>query len=115
MTDRDFNRAILNEVGHRLWPMPDTPWVMTQTWHALLFATWRMDAGKLPDKVPPAFDLDLFDGTRWLPRRTIPSSVLCQGTPVPRNCCAWLSGDDRALVLKSFGSMVERYNGLSIS
>jgi hypothetical protein len=40
--------------------------VMTQTWHDLLFAHWRMDARKLREKVPAAFDLDLFDGRGWL-------------------------------------------------
>jgi uncharacterized protein YqjF (DUF2071 family) len=66
VTDHDFNRTILNEVAHRPWPMPDTPWVMTQTWHDLLFAHWPVDASALREKVPSEFDLDLFDGTGWL-------------------------------------------------
>jgi uncharacterized protein len=66
VTDHDFNRAILNEVGHRPWPMPDTPWVMTQTWHDLLFAHWPIDLRKLREKVPTEFELDLFDGKAWL-------------------------------------------------
>jgi uncharacterized protein len=66
VVDHDFNRAILNEVAHRPWPMPDTPWVMTQTWHDLLFAHWPVDAGALRERVPSEFDLDLFNGTAWL-------------------------------------------------
>jgi uncharacterized protein len=66
VTDHDFNRAILNEIGHRPWPMPDGPWVMTQTWHDLLFAHWPVDAGALREQIPSAFDLDMFDGTAWL-------------------------------------------------
>ncbi len=46
--------------------MPDSPWVMTQTWHILLFAHWRMPATQLRPKVPSHFDLDLFDGTGWI-------------------------------------------------
>ena len=46
--------------------MPDAPWVMTQTWHDLLFAHWPIDAGILRETVPPAFDLDVFGGTGWL-------------------------------------------------
>ena len=46
--------------------MPDRPWVMTQTWSALLFAHWPVDAAQLRDKIPRAFDLDLFDGEAWL-------------------------------------------------
>jgi uncharacterized protein len=66
VTAHDFNRAILNEVAHRPWPMPDGPWVMTQTWHDLLFAHWPIDAGVLRGKVPSEFALDLFDGTAWI-------------------------------------------------
>ena len=66
MTDHDFNRGILEEVAHRPWPMPERPWVMTQTWHDLLFAHWPVDARAVRDKVPAAFDLDLFDGTCML-------------------------------------------------
>ena len=66
MTDHDFKRGILDEVAHRPWAMPDKPWVMTQTWHDLLFAHWPVDARTVRDKVPAAFDLDLFDGICWL-------------------------------------------------
>lgn len=65
MTD-DFDRAILNQVAHRPWPMPQGPWVMTQTWHDLLFAHWPVDAARLRVKVPAQFELDLFDGAAWL-------------------------------------------------
>lgn len=66
MVSHDFNRAILTEVAHRPWPMPASAWVMTQTWHDLLFAHWPVDAGALREKVPSEFPLDLFDGTAWL-------------------------------------------------
>jgi uncharacterized protein len=66
VTDHDFNRRILTEVAHRPWPMPDGPWVMTQTWHDLLFAHWPIDAAALGEHVPSEFPLDLFDGTAWL-------------------------------------------------
>ena len=66
MTAHDFNRAILSDVGHRPWPMPDRRWLMTQTWHDLLFAHWPVDAGVLRDVVPSEFSVDLFDGNAWL-------------------------------------------------
>ena len=66
VTDHDFNRGILNEVSHRPWPMPEGPWVMTQTWHDLLFAHWPIDAERLRKHVPSEFALDLFDGLAWL-------------------------------------------------
>jgi uncharacterized protein YqjF (DUF2071 family) len=66
MTDHDFNRRILNHVVHRPWPMPEGPWLMTQTWHDLLFAHWPVHADVLRDLVPPEFTLDVFNGTAWL-------------------------------------------------
>jgi uncharacterized protein YqjF (DUF2071 family) len=66
VTAHDFNRAILREVAHRPWAMPAAPWVMTQTWHDLLFAHWPVDAGILRRRVPPQFEIDMFDGTGWI-------------------------------------------------
>ncbi len=62
----DFNSIILDEVAHRPWSMPARPWVMTQTWHDLLFAHWPIAAYELRSKVPSEFDLDLYDGSVWL-------------------------------------------------
>jgi uncharacterized protein len=62
----DFNRAILADVAHRPWALPAGPWVMTQTWHDLLFAHWPVDARTLREKVPSEFELDLFNGAGWL-------------------------------------------------
>jgi uncharacterized protein YqjF (DUF2071 family) len=66
MVSHDFNIAILGEVAHRPWKMPDRPWVMTQTWHDLLFAHWRVDQAQLRSRVPSAFQLDVFDGSGWV-------------------------------------------------
>jgi uncharacterized protein YqjF (DUF2071 family) len=62
----DFNRDILDDTAHRPWPMPASPWLMTQTWHDLLFAHWPVDAGMLRRLVPPAFALDTFEDQAWL-------------------------------------------------
>jgi uncharacterized protein YqjF (DUF2071 family) len=64
--ERGFNHAILDITSHRPWLMPETAWVMTQTWHHLLFAHWPVDADLLRQKVPKAFPLDLFEGRCWL-------------------------------------------------
>lgn len=66
MTAHDFNRAILDETAHRPWPMPEGAWLMTQTWHDLLFAHWPIDVRTLRALVPSAFTLDVFDGSGWL-------------------------------------------------
>ena len=62
----DFNYDILNDVAHRPWPMPDSPWIMTQTWHDLLFAHWPVDAAALKAHVPAGFEIDLYEGQAWV-------------------------------------------------
>jgi uncharacterized protein YqjF (DUF2071 family) len=62
----DFNYEILNETAHRPWPMPDAPWVMTQTWHDLLFAHWPVEADALRAHVPAPFEIDCFEGQAWI-------------------------------------------------
>jgi len=62
----DFNYSILSETLHRPWAMPSSPWVMRQSWHNLLFAHWRVDAGVIRNLVPIALPLDLYDGGAWI-------------------------------------------------
>jgi uncharacterized protein len=66
MTSHDFNADILKELAHRPWSMPTRPWVMTQTWHDLLFAHWVVDPQELRAKIPSFFALDLFEGQAWI-------------------------------------------------
>lgn len=62
----DFNHRILDDVSHRPWPLPSQPWIMTQTWHDLLFAHWRVDAAVLRANMPAALPPDTFDGSAWI-------------------------------------------------
>jgi uncharacterized protein len=62
----DFDYSVVESTAHRPWPMPRAPWLMTQSWHDLLFAHWRVDVSEVRRAVPGAFDLDLFDGEAWL-------------------------------------------------
>ena len=62
----DFPYRILDDVAHRPWPLPDGPWIMTQSWHDLLFAHWPVDARALRDKLPAGFELDTFEGQAWI-------------------------------------------------
>ena len=62
----DFDKTILEHVAHRPWDMPDGPWLMTQTWHDLLFAHWPVRADDLRPLVPQAFQLDLIAGQAWI-------------------------------------------------
>jgi uncharacterized protein len=62
----DFNYDILKETAHRPWPLPGSPWLMTQTWHDLLFAHWPVEAAALRPLVPAPFELDLCEGQAWV-------------------------------------------------
>jgi hypothetical protein len=62
----DFASRILRDVGHRPWPLPKRPWVMTQSWHDLLFVHWPVATSVLRPLVPPELELDAFDGISWL-------------------------------------------------
>jgi uncharacterized protein YqjF (DUF2071 family) len=58
--------AVLGHVSHRPWPMPDEPWIMTQSWHDLLFAHWPVASDALRELIPPGLELELFDQRAWL-------------------------------------------------
>lgn len=58
--------AVVEEAGHRPWPLPDREWLQAQTWESLLFAHWRVSAEELRAHVPEELPLDTFDGTPWL-------------------------------------------------
>jgi len=73
---------ILRDVAHRPWPLPAGPWVMTQSWHDLLFAHWPVDAAKLRAQIPDRLAIDTFDGRAWL--AVVPfrmTGVRLHGTP----------------------------------
>lgn len=56
----------LRVLEHRPYPLPRGPWVMAQTWHDLLFAHWPVDEVRLSSMIPPALELDLFEGRAWV-------------------------------------------------
>jgi uncharacterized protein YqjF (DUF2071 family) len=62
----DFNYDVLNDLAHRPWPLPTSPWIMTQTWHDLLFAHWSFAPDVMRSKVPAGLELDLFENRAWL-------------------------------------------------
>ena len=66
MENQNFDYGVLAEQAHRPWPMPARPWIMTQTWHELLFAHWRIGRDILRSLVPAALELDLFDSDAWI-------------------------------------------------
>ena len=62
--DPDDLLAHTPPTGHGLFPT--APWLMTQSWHDLLFAHWPLDPDALRSKVPANLPLDVFDGRAWI-------------------------------------------------
>lgn len=62
----DFPSHIVDRVSHRPWPMPDGRWIMTQSWHDLLFVHWPVAVDGLRSLVPSGLELDLFEQRAWL-------------------------------------------------
>src|SRR5438105_5966719 len=58
--------SALRRLEHRPWPLPERAWTMGQTWENLLFAHWRVDHDVLRPHVPPALELEEFDGSAWI-------------------------------------------------
>ncbi|MBV9886133.1 MAG: DUF2071 domain-containing protein, partial [Acidobacteria bacterium] len=60
-----MHRALI-EVAHRPWPLPGGPWIMSQSWHDLLFAHWPIDVKRLRPLIPAPLDIDTFQGEAWI-------------------------------------------------
>ena len=58
--------ASLEATDHRPWRLPETSWVMGQTWDELLFAHWRAPADALRPHLPDGLELDLFEDAAWI-------------------------------------------------
>jgi len=56
----------LKSVAHRPWPLPESPWVMAQTWHDLLLAHWQIVHDVIRKLVPEPLALDSFHGQCWI-------------------------------------------------
>ncbi|HKY61763.1 MAG TPA: DUF2071 domain-containing protein [Gemmatimonadota bacterium] len=80
--------SILDQAGHRPYPIPRGPWIMAQCWHDLLFAHWEVPPESLRRAVPRPLELDLYQGSAWI--GVIPftmSGVHLRGIPA----LPWLS------------------------
>jgi uncharacterized protein YqjF (DUF2071 family) len=87
LSDAFHQRAVLSDTAHRPWPVPQSPWLMGQSWLDLLFAHWRVPEEALRKVVPPQLPIDSFEGSAWLGvtpfcvrgvrlRGTVPAPVL---------------------------------------
>jgi uncharacterized protein len=58
--------SILFATSHRPWPLPRTPWVMTQRWNDLLSLHYAIAPEVLRPLVPDALTLDTYDHRAWV-------------------------------------------------
>lgn len=56
---------LLHVTEHRPFPLPSAPWIMTQTWHHLLFAHWPVSAAYIKEFTPSPLTVDTLDGCAW--------------------------------------------------
>lgn len=62
----DVTMNLLKQTDHRSWSLPKRPWLMTQTWHDVLFAHWIVPADQMSIHLPEGLTLDLFEGEAWI-------------------------------------------------
>jgi uncharacterized protein YqjF (DUF2071 family) len=93
---------VLNILDHRPWPLPSGPWIMEQVWNDLLFAHWPIGPAILRPLIPPALELDTFDGQCWLAVTPFHmTGVRLRGTPALPGISAFPEMNVRTYV--SFG------------
>ncbi len=56
----------ITSTQHRPWSKPNSPWVMFQIWHDLLFAHWPVPLEVMRARIPSTLELDTFDGAAWV-------------------------------------------------
>ncbi len=81
-------RELLVHTQHRPYPLPDAPFIMTMSWHDLLFAHWPVRADELRALVPAALELDLWEGEGWI--GVVPFHMTQVGLPA-LNRLPWVS------------------------
>jgi uncharacterized protein len=66
MFQNDFDRSAMDQLAHRPYAMPSTPWLMTQTWHHVLFLHWPVDDRMLRELLPAGLELDVYEGQAYV-------------------------------------------------
>jgi uncharacterized protein len=61
-----FNNNLLKQTEHRPFPLPNGPWIMTQTWNHVLFAHWPISLESIRDKIPDQLEIDMYNQNAWI-------------------------------------------------
>jgi uncharacterized protein len=81
-------QQLLQLQQHRPWPLPAGRFLMTMSWHDLLFAHWRVPVSALRALVPAGLELELWQGEAWI--GVVPFHMTQVGPPVLHHL-PWLS------------------------
>jgi uncharacterized protein YqjF (DUF2071 family) len=57
---------VLSSIDHRPYPLSRGPWALAMSWHDLLFMHWPVPVEALRGLIPPALEVETFDGSAWL-------------------------------------------------
>ncbi len=66
MKNASVETTLIPSAHGRAWPPLSSPWVMKQVWHDLLFAHWPVPVEQLQPMIPPALQLDTYEGQAWI-------------------------------------------------
>lgn len=58
--------AILEETGHRPWPLPRRPWALQMGWEDLAFLHWPVSPQLVQPLLPRGLTVDTFEGRAWI-------------------------------------------------
>jgi uncharacterized protein YqjF (DUF2071 family) len=85
---RDEWQRLLRTREHRPYPLPESAFWASMSWHDLLFAHWPVPVDELRAAVPAGLELDLWQGEAWL--GVVPFHMTQVGPPA-LNRLPWLS------------------------
>src|SRR4051794_23584100 len=54
------------QLAHRPYPLPNSPWIITQVWNDLLFMHWPIEIDQIKTLIPDRLEIDSFKGSAWI-------------------------------------------------
>ncbi|PLS17170.1 DUF2071 domain-containing protein [Bacillus sp. M6-12] len=54
------------ELSHRPYPLPNSPWILTQEWVDLLFMHWKIPKEEVISMLPPILELDIYQNEAYI-------------------------------------------------
>ncbi len=61
-----FMQKALSEIKQRPFPLPTSPWLLTQEWNHLLMLHWPVPLSLLEPHIPRQLKIDTYEKTAWI-------------------------------------------------